>query len=136
MSSYDEQPTRKSRYVNQRSRCNSLVTLNHNEIFRNFAIQYGLPEPQIIIYPDLHSLSNSFFMAHANVQTGSTIELAENKAALNVLQILMHNYDPCDEINMETYKGKTKTVDQEVQTDSQTKLVAWRIDIRRLIPYA
>ena len=105
-------------------------TLNHKEILRNFEIQYGLPEPEIIIYLDLHSQSSSLFMAHAKVkdhlviQTDSTKELAENEAALNLLQLLMNNYDLCDNINKETYKGKTKTKDQEVQTDPPPKLVA------------
>ena len=65
-------------------------------------------------------------MAHENVKdhsvihTGST-KLAENKAALNLLQLLMNNYDLCEDINMETYKVKTK--DQEVQTDPRPELV-------------
>ena len=130
MSSYHEQPTRKPRYVKQRSRPNSMGTLNHKEILKNFAIQYGLPEPQIIIYPDLHSQSSSLFMAHVNfkdhliIQTDSTKELAENKAALNLLELLMKNYDLCDDNNTETYKGKVKTKDQEIQTDPRPKLVA------------
>ena len=131
MSSHHEQPTRKPRYAKQRSRRNSMGTLNHKEILKNFTIQYGLPEPQIIIYPDLHSQSSSLFMAHASIkdhliiQTSSTKELAENKAALNLLQLLMKNYDLCDDNNIATYKGKAKTKDQEIQIDPRPKLVAW-----------
>ena len=131
MLSYHEQPTRKPSYVKQRSKRNSMGTLNHKEILKNFAIQYGLPEPQIIIYPDLHSQSSSLFMAHVNIkdhliiQTGSTKELAENKAALNLLQLLKRNYDLCDDNNIETYKGEAKTKVQEIQTDPRPKLVAW-----------
>ena len=57
-------------------------------------------------------------MAHANfkdhlvIQTGSTKELSENKAALNLLQLLMNNYDLCDDINTVTYKGKTKSTNR------------------------
>ena len=108
-----------------------METLNHKEILQKFSIEYGLPEPQIILYPDLHSQSSSLFMVHANIkdhliiQTGSTKELAENKAALNLLQLLMQNYDLCDDNNTERHKGKAKTKDQEIQTDPRPKLVAW-----------
>ena len=113
MSNYHEQPTRKPRPIKQRTRRSSMGTLNHKEILKTFAIQYGLPKPQIIVYPDLHSQSSSIFMAHANVkdhliiQTGSTKELAENKAALNLLQLLMKNYDLCDDNNTEIHKGSS-----------------------------
>ena len=77
--------------------------LNHVEILRNFTIKYGLPLPQYTVYPDPNSKTNLFFLAKINIiehfvtQAGSTSELAENRASLKLLLLLMRSYDLCDE---------------------------------------
>ena len=107
------------------------------EILRNFTIKYGLPLPQYIVYPDPNSKTKSFFLAQVNtndhfaVQAGPTSELAENRAALKLLQILIRSYDLCDE---DFYNNKCKetkkTKNQSVQTDPRPKLVSWKNSCR------
>ena len=76
--------------------------LNRVEILRNFTIKYGLPLQQYTVYPDPNSKTKSFFLAQINInkhfviQAGPTSELAENRALLKLLLILMRSYDPCD----------------------------------------
>ena len=76
--------------------------LNHVEISRNFTLKYGLPLPQYTVYPDPNSKTESFFLAqiiineHFVIQAGPTSELAENRAALKLLLLLMRSYDVCD----------------------------------------
>ena len=66
-------------------------------------IKYGLPLLQYIIYPNPNSKNKSFFLAQVNtndhfvVQAGPTSELAETRAALKLLQLLIRSYDLCDE---------------------------------------
>ena len=84
-------------------RTDSLGLLNHVEIMRNFTIKYGLPLPEYIVYPDPNSKTKSFFLAQVNtndyffVQAGPTSDLAENRAALKLLQLLIRSYDLCNE---------------------------------------
>ena len=77
--------------------------LNHVEILRNFTIKYGLPLPQYTVYSDPNLKTKSFFLAQINInehfvkQAGPTSELAGNRAALELLLLLMRSYDLCDE---------------------------------------
>lgn len=129
MEHYYEEPTHIPRNPRKLTRCSSMGILNHVEILKNFTIKYELPLPQIITHPDQHSWSHSFFLAQAStlehliIQSGKTKELAENKAALGLLKLLIQYYDLCDKDDTETYRKKIKTKDQEVQTDPRPKLV-------------
>ena len=76
---------------------------------------------QYIVYPDPNSKTKSVFLAQVNtndnfiVQTGPTSELAENRAALKLLQLLIRSYDLCDEdFHNNACKGTRKTKDQSV----------------------
>ena len=98
--------------------------LNHVEILRKFTIKYGLPLPQYIVYPDPNSKTKSFFLAQVNTnnhfvaQAGPNRELAETRAALKLLQLLIRSYDICDEdFHNNTCKGTRKTKDQSVLTE-------------------
>ena len=75
---------------------------NHVEILRNFTLKYGLPLPQYTVYLDPNSKTKLFFLAQINmndhfvIQAGPTGELAENRAALKLLLLLIRWYDLCD----------------------------------------
>ena len=111
--------------------------LNHVEISRNFTMKYELTLPQYIVYPDPNSKTKSFFPAQVNtndhfvVQAGPTNELAENRAALKLLQLLIRSYDLCDEdFYNNTCTGTRKTKNQNAQTDQRPKLVSWKNSCR------
>ena len=104
MEHYYDEPTHVRSYKKKICRTDSMGLLNHVKILRNFTIKYGLPLPQYIVYPDPNSKSKSFFLAQVNtndhfvVQAGPTSELAESRAALKLLQLLIRSYDHCDEV--------------------------------------
>ena len=95
MEHYYDDPTHVPTYQKKIYRTDSMGFLNHVEILRNFTIKYGLPLPQYTVYPDPNSKTNSFFLAQINInehfviQAGPTSELAENRAALKLLLLLI-----------------------------------------------
>ena len=103
MDHYYDEPTHVPSYQKKIYRTDSMGFLNHVEILRNFTIKYGLPLPQYTVYPDPNSKTKSFFLAQINInehfviQAGPNSELAENRAALKLLLLLMRSYDLCDE---------------------------------------
>ena len=75
----------------------------------------------------LASNTNDHFVVHA----GPTSELAENRAALKLLQLLIRSYDLCvEDFYNNTCKGTRKTKDQSVQTDLRPNLVTWKNSCR------
>ena len=79
----------------------------------------------------------SFFLAQINInehfviQGGHTSELAENRAALTLLLLLMRSYDLCDEKFYNNDDKKTqKTKNQSIQTDPRSKLIPWENSCR------
>ena len=103
MEHYYDEPTHLPSYTKKKYRTDTMGFLNRVEILRNFTIKYGLPLSQYTVYPDPNSKTNSFFLAQINInehfviQAGPTSELAENRAALKLLLLLMRSYDLCDE---------------------------------------
>ena len=95
MEHYYDEPTHVPSYQKKKYRTESMGFLNHVEIFRNFTIKYVLPLPQYTVYPDPNSKTNSFFLAQINInehfviQAGPTNKLAENRAALKLLLLLL-----------------------------------------------
>ena len=78
----------------------------------------SLKLPQYIVYPDPNSKTKSFFLAQVNtndhfvVQAGPASELAENRATLKLLQLLIRYYDLCDaDFHNNTCNGTRKTKD-------------------------
>ena len=106
--------------------------LNHVEILRNFTIKYGLPLPQYTVYPDPSLKTNSFFLAQINtnehfvIQAGPTSKLAENRAALKLLILLIKSYDL---VGVKFYNNDDKIMqknnNQSIQTDPKPKLIPW-----------
>ena len=137
MEHYYDEPTHVPSYPKKKYRTDSMGFLNHVEILRNFTIKYGLPLPQYTVYPDPNSKTNSFFLAQINInknfviQAGPTSELAENRAALKLLLLLMRSYDLCDEnFYNDDDKKKQKTKNQSIQTDPRPKLIPWENSCR------
>ena len=104
--------------------------LNHVQILRNCTIKYGFPLPQYTVYPDTNSITKSFFLAQINInehfviQADPTSELAENRAALKLLLLLIRSYDLCDKkFYNNDDKKMQKTKNQMIQTDPRPKLI-------------
>ena len=103
MEHYSDEPNHVPSYQKNKYRTDSMGFLNHVEILRNFTKKYGLPLPQYTVYPDPNSKTKSFFLAQINInehfviQSSPTSELAESRAALKLLLLLMRSYDLCDE---------------------------------------
>ena len=121
MEHYYDEPTRVRSYEKKICRTDSMGPLNHMDILRNFTIEYGLPLPQYIIYPDPNSKTKSFFLAQVNtndhfvVHANLTSDLAKNRAALKLLQLLITSYGLCEEdFYNNTCKETRKTKDQSV----------------------
>ena len=81
---------------------------------------------------DPNSKTNSFLLAQINIhehfviQAGPTSELAENRAALKLLLLLMRSHDLCDEkFYNNDDKKMQKTKNQSIQTDPRPKLIPW-----------
>ena len=137
MEHYYDEPTHVPSYPKKKYRTDSMGFLNHVEILRNFTIKYGLPLPQYTVYPDPNSKTKSFFLAQINInehfviQAGPTSELAENRAALKLLLLLIRSYDLCDEkfYNSDD-KKRQKTKNQSIQTDPRPKLIPWENSCR------
>ena len=78
-------------------RADSVGLLNHVGILRNLTTKHELPLPQYIVYPDPNSKTKSFFLAQVNtndhfvVQAGPISKLAENRAALKLLQLFIRS---------------------------------------------
>ena len=95
MEHYYDEPYHVPSYQKKKYRTDSMGFLNHVEILRNFTIKYGLPLPQYNVYPDPNSERNSFFLVQINmsehfvIKAGPTSELAENRAALKLLLLLI-----------------------------------------------
>ena len=100
---YYDGPTHVPSYQKKKYRTDSMGFLNQVEIVRNFTIKYGLPLPQYTVHPYPNSRTKSFFLAQINInehfviQASPISELAENRAALKLLLLLMRSYDLCDE---------------------------------------
>ena len=94
MEHYYDEPTHVPSYQKQKYRTDSMGFWNQVEISINFTIKCGLPLPQYTVHPDPNSKTNSFFLAqiiineHFVIQAGPTSELAENRAALELLLLL------------------------------------------------
>ena len=91
-----------------------------------------MPLPQYTVYPNLNSKTKSFFLAQINInehfliQAGPTSELAENRAALKLLLLVLRSYDLCDEnFYNNDDKKMQKTKNQSFQTDPRPKLIPW-----------
>ena len=93
--------------------------------------------PQYTVYPDPNLKTKSFFLAqinineHSVIQAGPTSELAENRAALKLLLLLMRSYDLCDEDFYDNDDNKMqKTKNQSIQINPRPKLIPWEISCR------
>ena len=87
-----------------------------------------MPLPQYTVYPDPNSKTKSFFLAQINInehfviQAGPTSELAENRAALKLLLLLMRSYDLCDENVYINDDKKTQKTKNQCSNRSKTKI--------------
>ena len=92
-----------------------------------------MPLPQYTVYPDPNSKTKSFFLAQINInehfvtQAGPIIELAESRAALKLLLLLMRSYDLCDE-NFHNNDKKMQE-NQSAQNDPRPKWIPWKIPV-------
>ena len=84
--------------------------------------------PQYTVYPDPNSKTNSFFLAQINInehfvsQAGPTSALAENRAALKLLLLLMRSYDLYDEKFYNNDKKMQKNTKSKYSNRSKTKI--------------